>query len=81
MDSQSNFRLQASHVGGNSPSFFDSQPCVGTDTTSPSVITPTPICFLQGYPLAYLSGTAVVGSLCSSVEDVFLILTNQKDAL
>ena len=79
-DSQSNFQLQASHVRGNSPSYFDSQPCVEIGTTSLSVVTPTPICFFQDSPLAYLSGTAVVGSLCSSIVDVLLILTSKKDA-
>ena len=79
-DSRSNFQSQASHVRGKSPSFFDSQPCVEAGTTSQSVVTPTPICLVQDYPLAYLSGAAVVGSLCSSIVDVLLILASHKDA-
>ena len=79
-DSRSNFQSQASHVRGKSPSIFDSQPCVKAGTASQSVVTPTLICLVQDYPLVYLGGTAVVGSLCSSIVDVLLILAIHKDA-
>ena len=44
-------------------------------------LTLTLVCFVREYPLAYLSGTAVVGSVCSSIADVLFILTSYKGAL